>query len=60
MCIVFVCMRFVKNVGCYYNQKGLLKIEILILLRFARFQNLGTSPKHTLSAILYLSAQFLP
>ena len=60
MCIVFVCMRFVKNVGCYYNQSGLLKIEILILLRLARFQNLGTPPKHTFSAILYLSAQFLP
>ena len=53
-------MRFVKNVGCYYNQSGLLKIEILILLNLERFQNLGTPPKHIFSAILYLSAQFLP
>ena len=42
MCIVFVCMRFVKNVGCHYNQSGLLKIEILILLRLTRFRILGT------------------
>ena len=42
MCIVFVRMRFVKKFGCHYNQSGLLKIETLILLRLARFQNLGT------------------
>ena len=42
MCIVFVCVQFVTNFGCHYNQSGLLKIEILILLRLARFQNLGT------------------
>ena len=42
MCIVFVCMRYVKKIGCHYNQSGVLKIEILILLRLARFQNLGT------------------
>ena len=47
MCIVFVCMRFVKNFGCHYNQSGLLKIEILILLRLARFRNLGTPPIDT-------------
>ena len=35
-------MQFVTNFGCHYNQSGLLKIEILILLRLARFQNLGT------------------
>ena len=45
MCIVFVCMRYVKKCGCHYNQSGVLKIEILILLRLARFQNLGTPPK---------------
>ena len=45
MFIVFVCVQFFKNVGChYYNQRGVLKIEILILLRLARFQNLGTPP----------------
>ena len=44
MCIVFVFMQFVKNFGCHYNQSGLLKIEILILLRLAKFQNLGTPP----------------
>ena len=44
MCIVFVCMRYVKKFGCHYNQSGVLKIEILILLRLARFQNLGTPP----------------
>ena len=44
MCIVFVCMRFVKDFGCRYNQSGLLKIEIIILLRLARFQNLETPP----------------
>ena len=42
MCIAFVCMRYVKKFGCHYNQSGVLKIEILILLRLARFQNLGT------------------
>ena len=46
-CVVFVCMRFVKNFGCHYNQSGLLKIEILILLRLARFRNLGTPPIDT-------------
>ena len=30
--------------GCHYNLSGLLKIEILILLRLARFRNLGTPP----------------
>ena len=30
-----------------YNQSGVLKIEILILLRLARFQNLGTPPTKT-------------
>ena len=45
MCIVFVCMRCVKKFGCHYNQSGVLKIETLILLRLARFQNLGTPPK---------------
>ena len=44
MCIVFVCMRYVKKFGCHYNQSGVLKIEILILLRLARFQNSGTPP----------------
>ena len=44
MCTVFVCERFVKNFGCHYNQSGLLKIEIQILLRLAIFQNLGTPP----------------
>ena len=44
MCIVFVCMRYVKKFGCHYNQSGVLKIKILILLRLARFQNLGTPP----------------
>ena len=44
MCIVFVCMRYVKQFGCHYNQSGVLKIELLILLRLARFQNLGTPP----------------
>ena len=44
MFIVFVCVQFFKNFGCRYNQRGLLKIEILILLRLARFQNLGTPP----------------
>ena len=45
MLIVFVYLQFVKNVGCpcHDNQSGLLKIEILILLRF---QNLGTPPDH--------------
>ena len=42
--IIFVCMRYVKKFGCHYNQSGVLKIEILILLRLARFQNLGTPP----------------
>ena len=46
MCIVFVCMRYVKKFGCHYNQSGVLKIEILILLRLARFQNLGTPPNN--------------
>ena len=46
MCIVFVCMRYVKKFGCHYNQSGVLKIEILILLRLARFQNLGTPPNY--------------
>ena len=47
MCIVFVYVRFVKNFGCHYkyNQSGLLKVEILILLRLARFQNLGAPPR---------------
>ena len=45
MCIVLVCMRYVKKFGCHYNQSGVLKIEILILLRLARFQNLGTPPR---------------
>ena len=44
MCIDFVCVRFVKNVGYHYNQSGLLKIEIVILLRVARFQYSGTPP----------------
>ena len=44
MCIVFVCMRYVKKFGCHFNQTGVLKIEILILLRLARFKNLGTPP----------------
>ena len=44
MCIVVVYVRFVKNFGCYYNQNGLLKIEILIMLRLARIQNLGAPP----------------
>ena len=39
MCIVFVCVRFVKIFGYHNNQSDLLKIEILILLRLARFQN---------------------
>ena len=26
MCIVFVCVPFVKSFGCHYNQSGLLKI----------------------------------
>ena len=42
--IVFVCVRFVKIYGCQYNQSSLLKIDILILLRLTRFQNLGTPP----------------
>ena len=37
MCIVLVCMRYVKKIGCHYNQSGVLKIEILILLILARF-----------------------
>ena len=37
-------MRYVKKFGCHYNQSGVLKIEILILLRLAKFQNLGTPP----------------
>ena len=45
MCIVFVCMRYVKKFGCHYNQSGVLKIDILILLRLATFQSLGTPPK---------------
>ena len=44
MLIVFAYLQFVKNVGCHDNQSGLLKIEILILLRLVRFQNLGTPP----------------
>ena len=44
MFIVFVCMRYVKKFGCHYNQSGVLKIEILILQRLARFQNLGSPP----------------
>ena len=44
--IVFFYVRFVKIFGCHYNQSGLLKIEILILLRLARFQNLGTQPTY--------------
>ena len=44
MCIVFVCVRFVNNFVFHYNQSGLLKIEILISLRLARFQNFGTPP----------------
>ena len=44
MCVVFVCVRFVRNFDCHYNQNGLLKIEIVILLRLARFKNLGTPP----------------
>ena len=44
MFIVFVCVQFFKIFGCHYNQRGLLKIEILILLRLARFQNSGTPP----------------
>ena len=44
MCIVFVCVRFVKIFGCHYNQSCLLKIEIIIFLRLARFQNLGNPP----------------
>ena len=47
MCIVFVCMRYVKKFGCHYNQSGVLKIGILILLRLARFQNLGTPPNQS-------------
>ena len=47
MCIVFVFVRFVKIFGCHYNQSGRLKIEILIVLRLARFQNLGTPPKQS-------------
>ena len=35
---------YVKKIGCHYNQSGVLKIDILILLRLARFQNLGTPP----------------
>ena len=42
MCIVFVCVRFFKNVGNHFNQSGLLNNEILILLSLARLQNLGT------------------
>ena len=37
-------MRYVKKFDCHYNQSGVLKIKILILLRLARFQNLGTPP----------------
>ena len=44
MFIVFVCMPYVKKFGCHYNQSGVLKIDILILLRLERFQNLGTPP----------------
>ena len=51
MCIVFVCMRYVKKFGCHYNQSGLLKIEILILLRLARFQNLGTPPNNNTTLV---------
>ena len=47
---VFVCMRYVKKIGCHYSQSGVLKIEILILLRLARFQNLGTPLKNTLTS----------
>ena len=44
MCIVFACMQYVKKFGCHYDQSGVLKIEILILLRLAKFQNLGSPP----------------
>ena len=44
MCIVLVCMRYVKKFGCHYNQSGVLKIELLILLRLARFKKLGAPP----------------
>ena len=44
MCIVF-CVRFVKIFGCHFNQSGLLKIEIIILLRLARFKIFGTPPR---------------
>ena len=51
----FVC-NLSKNlvVTIMYNQSGLLKIEILILLRLARFQNLGTPP----SSVIVLRARF--
>ena len=52
MCIVLVCMRYVKKFGCHYNQSGVLKIEIPILLRLARFQNLGTPPNITRQGFL--------
>ena len=39
MCEVFVDVRFFKKFGCPYNQSGLLKIEILLLLRLAKFKN---------------------
>ena len=47
MSIAFVCMRYVKKIGCHYNQSGVLKIDILNLLRLARFQNLGKPPNVT-------------
>ena len=47
MCIVFGCVQFVKFFDYHYNQSGLLKIEILILLRLARFKNLKTPPSNT-------------
>ena len=68
MCIVFVCMRYVKKIGCHYNQSGVLyarnlciiqsgvlKIEILILLRLARFQNLETPHKSILCKVPLLA-----
>ena len=55
MCIVFVCMRYVKKFGCHYNQSGVLKIEILILLRLARFQNLGTPPNIAFKISVFLA-----
>ena len=57
MCIVFVCVQFVTNFGCHYNQSGLLKIEILILLRLARFQNLGTPCLLLLIYVVYHLSQ---